>query len=364
MLRNWWSLIIIFIPIYVLSLMNIDVSFTQNEYNRFKDIVELLSWLFSGVMALIGFSTLFLAFSYENKLVIASRDFRRILKPFSLTSEDLRNTVLDYYHSLTDDGVIKTLYRTFVLISFFIILVWGSAIGFYTKFRFSFNLDFSIGSFLVFGTYTFFFIMFTSLLLIIIAIKLIRLNKDPLGKGVLPKITDICNTDYLIENDADITEFFYVNAPYLELYENPINGKRKYDLIFNLPILVSNFRFVIVVFDKNHNVKFSCYGKTKENIMNEEIADSLSIAITNDFPEELYQELTKGGCYGILKVYDQNRNLVSKFLLKIEVIMDSNLKVSIYKKLQRDKEFKDIHGELLNLIDGINGNVVKYQRES
>ncbi len=45
-------------------------------------------------------------------------------------------------------------------------------------------------------------------MLISIALKLIRMNKDPLGNGYLPQIDEVCNVAYLIDNKADIMEFF------------------------------------------------------------------------------------------------------------------------------------------------------------
>ena len=68
-----------------------------------KDLTNLLSWLFTGIMSLVSFSALFIAFTFENKLVTASKKFKRILKPYSLNKGDLRNTLINYENNLSKD---------------------------------------------------------------------------------------------------------------------------------------------------------------------------------------------------------------------------------------------------------------------
>ena len=41
-----------------------------------KDLTNLLSWLFTGIMSLVSFSALFIAFTFENKLVTASKSLK------------------------------------------------------------------------------------------------------------------------------------------------------------------------------------------------------------------------------------------------------------------------------------------------
>ena len=107
------------------------------------------------------------------------------------------------------------LYYVYLIITFFSILVWGTTLKFYRGFNYSEGFKLSIGNFLKIGSGAFFVIVCLSLMLISIALKLIRMNKDPLGKGYLPQIDKICDVDYLVGNKADIMEFFSLNFPIL-----------------------------------------------------------------------------------------------------------------------------------------------------
>ena len=58
-----------FVLVFFLDLGNAYNDKSYNDYKRFY----LLSWLFTGIMSLVSFSALFIAFTFENKLVTASK---------------------------------------------------------------------------------------------------------------------------------------------------------------------------------------------------------------------------------------------------------------------------------------------------
>ncbi|MGR5869228.1 hypothetical protein ACT7C5_24195 [Bacillus pacificus] len=135
-------------------------------------------------MSLVSFSALFIAFTFENKLVTASKSLKRILKPYSLNREDLRNTLINYENNLSEDKFLSVLYYVYLIITFFSILVWGTTLKFYRGFDYAEGFSLSIGTFLKVGSVAFFAIVCLALMLISIALKLIRMNKDPLGKRI------------------------------------------------------------------------------------------------------------------------------------------------------------------------------------
>jgi hypothetical protein len=346
-LKNWSVVSILFAPLFILYNINLSDN-TADNYNTYKDIVELLSWIFAGIMSLVTFSTLFIAFTYENKLIVASRNLKSFLKPYTLTTDDLRNIIINYENSLNEDKILKIIFIFFVIIAFFATLTWGAAVGLYTNFNLSFKLDLSLGSLLVFGIYSFYAILYFVMILLTIAIKLILLNKDPFERGYLPSSVLMCDVKHLINNKADINEFFMKNNFSLLFYKDPTPKKSNYEVILNLPINISNLRFAIKFYtEKNENL-VTFYGKTKNTILNEEIGKSYSKVVSTSFSEEIYSNLNSGNCYAVCKIYDTNYQTIARYLITEMQKSNNHIEFSITKKIG-EQVGKDFDGNLIKM---------------
>ncbi|HDR4588647.1 TPA: hypothetical protein QCQ70_003290 [Bacillus cytotoxicus] len=363
--KEWKMWIFFLIPFVLVFFLDLGNAYNDKSYNDYKDLTNLLSWLFTGIMSLVSFSALFIAFTFENKLVTASKSLKRILKPYSLNKGDLRNTLINYENDLSKDHFLSVLYYVYLIITFFSILVWGTTLKFYRGFNYSEGFKLSIGNFLKIGSGAFFVIVCLSLMLISIALKLIRMNKDPLGKGYLPQIDKICDVDYLVENKADIMEFFSLNFPILEVYKNPASSIVEHEVTFTLPITISNFRFVIKLYQsKDRKGILTCFGNLANQMDKIEVGESYTCIVTNKLKEEIYHTINEKDCYGILKIYDKEKNVVAKYTLKKRVETEFNFHFEMDKKLLANFDgSKDRDYGLIESIQCHNGKLVDYQLE-
>ena len=64
------------IPFVLVFFLDLGNAYNDKSYNDYKDLTNLLSWLFTGIMSLVSFSALFIAFTFENKLVTASKSLK------------------------------------------------------------------------------------------------------------------------------------------------------------------------------------------------------------------------------------------------------------------------------------------------
>ena len=357
--KRWIELTLLIAPLIILCF--VDVNYSIDSYDKYKDLVELLSWLFAGIMSLVTFSTLFLAFTYENKLVVSSKNLKSIMKPYSLDTDNLRNSIIEYSYSMSEDKILKMVFRGFIIVSFFSLLTWGVAVGFYTKFHFSFKLDLSIGSLLVFGIYSFYILLFLALFLLAIAIKLMLLNKDPLGKGYLPNQKQVSNFDYLAKGDADITEIFVRNPIALHFYRNPASVRFESDIVFELPINIANLRVVIKMLDEKRKNIVTFYGETKSDLEEDEIAGFYSEELKDKIPEKVYNILENQSVFSMLKIYDSNHQLKAQYELKKDIESESHFRFSVKQKIHFSPSVgKDFDG---NLFKSYKNNGIEIQME-
>ncbi|UYV50707.1 hypothetical protein [Priestia megaterium] len=359
-LNKWKSFIIILLPFYFMSRLKIHKIDSQ-VYDKYKDIVEVISWLFAGILSLVAFATIFLAFIYENKLIIASKNLKRILKPYVLNTEELRLSFSEYQDSLFGDRTINILYYVYLLTAASSLLVWGTAVGLYTQYKVSFIIDFSVGSFLVFGIYLFFFILFVLFSLIAIAINLIRNYKNPLDKGFLPSVSSICDMDYIIDKKGDLKEFTKKNCPVIEIYCNPLVHVSKYELVFLIPIKVNNFRFVVTIFssDGEEEALFKCYGILKEELFSDEVGRNFSCTVEKDFPRKLAEHILYNNCYGEIKIYNSECKLIARHVLKKE----SKKHITYFNYfIEAEIGLKDNDSNLIKKLDN-NNSLFKWQQE-
>ncbi|WP_117170584.1 hypothetical protein [Paraliobacillus sediminis] len=364
-LNNWWPIGILLIPFVILPFIDL-TSITKQNFDNYKEKIEFISWTFASIMSLVSFSTLFLAYIYENKLIAASKNFKSILTPYVLTTAELRSAIIDYQNSTSSsrEGLIRIIFGGFIVISFFSMLIWGAALGVYTKYQFSLYIDLTAESVLVFGIYIFYIILIFILLFLSIAIKLIILNKDPLGKGYLPMSKSIFNVKFLVENKADMNEFFMKNPIRLELFKNVNKTRRStYEVIFHLPIYIANLRYVINIYNTESENIVTFFGKTKNDIEEEEIGGKYFYVVTNNFEESLYDSLLNdSGCYGVCKIYDTNYNLITRYILSRKLNSQINLEFIFLKTLFTNIS-NDQDWNLIKNNENVN-NFTKYQNES
>lgn len=357
--KRWFALAFLVAPLIILYF--VDTTYGVDSYDKYKDLVELLSWLFAGIMSLVTFSTLFLAFTYENKLVVSSKNLKSIMKPYSLDTDNLRNSIIEYSYSMSEDKILKAVFRGFIVVSFFSLLTWGTAVGFYTNFHFSLQLNFSIGSLLFFGIYSFYILLFLALFLLAIAIKLMLLSKDPLGKGYLPNQKQVSDFDYLANGGADIAEIFYRNPITLHFHRNPESAIFESDIAFELPINIANLRVVIKMQDEKRKNIATFYGKTKEELEEDEIAGFYSEVLKEKITEKVYRLLETQEVISILKIYDKDYDLKAQYELKRDTESESHYKFSVKQKIHFNQSTKkDFDG---NLLKSCRGNGIEIQME-
>lgn len=361
--KRWISIPFLLIPLLILY--KIDFSDTVgNNLEDYKQLVEFFSWIFAGVMTLIAFSTLFITFTYENKLVVASRNLKSFLQPYALSTEDVRNKLIEYENNLSKDKIISYIFWIFLIISFFSTLFWGLAVGLYTNFQVSSNMNLSLGSMLVLGIYSFYIILYGLLLLLVIVIRLIMLNKDPLDKGYLPSSVQLCDIKYLIERNGDIKEFFIKNPMSLIFFKNPVpNKKTTYEAVLKLPINISNLRYVIKFYNSTSKSIVTFYGKTKDSLLDNELGRGYSKIVTENFDESLYNTLRLEGVYAVYKIFDHEYNVKARYIVgKVDEGIN-HMEFSFVKMFDMESSKKDYDGNLIKMSE-IEVDIIKFFIES
>jgi len=314
MIKRWLVfLLLLVLPVLLLFQINFVRVFTDNEYDKLKDQVELISWLFAGVVAMVAFLSLFIGFLYENKMIAASNIRRQLYHPYSLSLTDIRQNLLSYERNISGSRLIKYIYYNFVLVSTFTIFIWGTAVGFYTQFQFSHKVNFSIESVLNFGIYAFYALLCFLLFGVTFLLNQLRNNKDPLGSGYLPTTKDLCNIDHLIKAGCDLDELSLKLGPSLEFFKNPPFDNPTYEMNFHLPIKLSNLRFVIKLYDKDRRPLVKCYGIINTVTF---IGEKVLINLTNDLSESVYLALQEEST-GEFKLYDSELTVISRINLKL-----------------------------------------------
>ncbi|RKN74989.1 hypothetical protein [Paenibacillus ginsengarvi] len=312
---KWTPFLILLIPVIILLFTDFDRNFSSEQYDALKDQVELISWIFAGIVSIAGFFGLFISFTFENKLLTASKELKQYYRPYALNTNDLRLFLSNYQQLTAGDKLLKNIFGIFLFVSCSSILVWGTAVGFYTKYKVSFKLDFSIESLLVFGIYLLFFLLGGILIYVTIAINFIRHQRDPLEKGYMPDIKSICDINYLSNKaEVDIDELLFKLSPSLEFYKNPPDDKPKYEAYFHLPIKMDNFRFTMKLISNTEGkeITLRCFGVfNKMDIIGEKVTPILD----NNLSERYYNALKNNTVSGEMKLYNLDNKVISRYSL-------------------------------------------------
>ncbi|MGZ4160477.1 MAG: hypothetical protein ACXVNF_06745 [Neobacillus sp.] len=326
------SILIFLIPIYFV--LKIDYTIDSKSFSAYKDKIELLSWLFSGIMSLLGFLSLFIAFIYENKVLAAAKTYRKIIMPYSLTEQELRENLINYQIYTSNNLMMLTLHWVFLIFSTIIIFVWGISIGLYTKFNNPFVKGYGLGEMLDLGVYLFLGVLSVSMLMISIYINFIKIKHDPLGKDYLPKYKSLYNFDDLIKHESAIDEYFTVNSPKLTIYLNPPLEKPVYEVKFSLPIRLENLRFVLKVYTEKKNI-LTCYGVVCDKL--NKYGENYSMIVDSNMPESIYLELRER-TYAEIKIYNRHSELSSRLSLLKNIIDDDTLEFVVHRPIEhRDR---------------------------
>lgn len=330
------SVLFVLVPFVLLLFTNFKQDFSKDDYDNLKDQVELISWIFSGIMAIISFFAIFIGFMYENKLISASKDLQNIYRPYTINISEYRQVIINYQVSMTSNNLISYLYWVYLIVSSCTIYVWGVAVGFYTKYQVSLEINFSVPAVLNFGIYLFFLILSGLLVSLTFILNQIKHFKDPLGKGYLPNTDQITDIDYLKTKNSDLDEVLIKSGFHLEFYKNPPISNPKYEMILNMPVKLKNLRFVLKIYDKEKNNILKCYGKILDN---SNFGERFLYRITDNLPNSIFNTL-QDNASGELKVYDSDDSVISRITLRLDLIDEYN-HTFILQKAIKEREIME-----------------------
>ncbi|HDR8084500.1 TPA: hypothetical protein VCA30_000998 [Bacillus cereus] len=302
-------------------------------------------------MSLLGFITLFVAFSYENKLIVASRINERILRPYASSLEEIIMSLNEYKLYTSKDFLLNFIYWIFLIVSSVSIISWGIIVGYYTNY----SIDFSHGIndknivnlilFMIWGVLSFLLIAISILL------NLIRFNKSPFSKGDLLDEKSLANIQCLLNKDGDLQELLFKIAPTIEILKIPPLNSEEYELNIFFPVKFSDLRFVLKIYREDRKkVILRIFGVLKDI---ERVGQSYSHILSSDLI--LGNLAITEQSVGELRFYDKENNLIGLAKLKVEK-QQNNIKISTSRKMDvkmisNDNNFKDIENMNEEFID-------------
>lgn len=302
------SLIPIILSIVCIIFIDYNKSYTKDEYDLLKDQIELISWIFACIMGIVSFFGLFIGFVHENKLIVASKILQELYLPYTSSIETIRQNLISYKYYYSRDKIIKFIYYSYLIVSCITIVVWGTAVGFYTKFQFSINIQFTLEVFINVAIYVVYFVLCSLLIGVTFILQSILLRKNPLGDGYLPAPNQVIDLDYLSKQQIDLDELILKTSPILEFYKNPPINNPKYEVNLVLPIKWKNLKFIINLFDEDKNCLIKIYGCITQMTF---IGEKYTFCLENNLPEEIYTKLLSG-INGELKVYSIQNEIISR----------------------------------------------------
>ncbi|MGG8382750.1 hypothetical protein ACQ9BL_16425 [Bacillus sp. R-CC1] len=354
---KWWSITVVLIPfLFILSVLTIfgdlQTYLTVSDVSdKLTNAGDLVSWIFGGIMSLLGFITLFVAFSYENKLIVAAKINERILRPYASSLEEIIMNLNEYKLYTSKDFLLNFIYWVFLVVSSVSIMIWGIIVGYYTNY----SMDFSNGVndknvmnlilFMIWGVLSFLLISISILL------NLIRFNKSPFSKGTLLDEKSLADIQCLLEKDGDLQELLYKISPTIEILKPPPLTSEKYELNIFFPAKFSNLRFVAKLYGENREkVVLRVFGVLNKI---ERAGESYSHILSDSL---ILEDLgITEQSVGELKFYDKENNLIGLAKLKVEK-NGKNIKINTFRKMGvkmilNDNDFKDIEHTNEEFID-------------
>jgi hypothetical protein len=354
-LFKWWSTLVVIIPfIFIIFLLFAFTDFQQIFLNdslpeKISDSSNLVSWLFGGIMSLLGFITLFIAFSYENKLLMASKIKQQIFRPYALSLDEIILNFSLYKLYISKDFLLNYIYWVFIIVSSISIFIWGLIISFYTSFDFWAK---PIGQVQITNLVVLVIWGLLSFLLISLCIllNLIRLNKDPLEKGYLLNEKQLANVEVIKEKNGDLHELFYKISPTITLLKKPQQIEEEYELNIEFPIKLSNTRFVAKIYNSQDNISLRLFGVLGQV---NEIGESFSYIFTDKL--NLTEIDLNENSHGIIKFYDKENNIMSLLMMNaagseegIQYLVNRKMDL---KLITNDNDFRDIENRKDEFLD-------------
>ncbi|OME01127.1 hypothetical protein BSK54_14825 [Paenibacillus odorifer] len=311
-----------------------------------KDKIELASWIFAGTIGLVSFLSLFVAFVYENKHIEASRMLRQFYKPYGLTFDTIKTSLNDYRTYISKGFMLSVIHWFLTLTAIISIIVWGISVSAYTENElylfFSIKKEVLINQ----GLYLFWFLLCLLLIGIVSFVNLSRLNKNPVMKGYLPAPQKISDINFLVKEDADISEIIFGLSPKIDIYKNQLqDGSFGYEFNLIFPIALNNIRFMWKFFS-NDNLLFRSYGSLKH------IEGERVLLRDTVFLDDTMHSLLETNSHVELKVYDGKSELQSKILCK--KVMENNKISYIVDRQVIDKSNVDLDKGIIRSIGQTN----------
>lgn len=355
-LFKWWSTLLVIIPfVLIVGLLFVSKGFqeffivSKSLPDSLSNSSNLMSWLFGGIMSLLGFVILFITFSYENKLLTASRIKQQILRPYALSLEEIILNFSEYKLYISKNFLLNYIYWVFIIISSISIFTWGIIICFYTRFSFfskvfTYNQLTNIIVLVTWGVLSFLLISISILL------NLIRFNKDPLERGYLMNEKELSDIQKIKEKNGDLQELLYKISPTITLLRTPKMDMEEYELNIHFPMKLSNIRFVSKIYNANRDVSLRMFGVLQKM---DRIGEGFSHIFSNQI--NLANINLNENSHGILKFYDKDNNLISLLMLKANKY-DSGIKYQVSDKMDlnlitNDNDYRDIENRNDEFLD-------------
>ncbi|MFJ8527337.1 hypothetical protein [Bacillus sp. NPDC094106] len=352
---KWWSSFLVIIPFIVILGILFFFENLQPYFLTGKDLPDiitntsdLVSWIFGGIMSLLGFITLFVAFSYENKLLTASKIKQQILRPYALSLEEIILYFSEYKLYTSKDFLLNFIYWLLVIVSSVSIFAWGIIICFYTNFDFDISYKMSYKQIINIVVLVIWGLLSFVLIAITILLNLIRFNKDPLDQGYLMTEKELSDIQEIKGRKGDLQELLFKISPTITLLKNP--QAEMHELNIRFPIKLTNMRFVAKIYNCNNDVSLRIFGALK-NI--NYIGESYSYIVTNTINLD---EISLGEkSTGVLKFYDNDNKVIALLKMKLQK-SDEDIVYKVTDKLDlglitNDNDFRDIEGQNVEFIN-------------
>ncbi|KAF6581620.1 hypothetical protein JOE49_002411 [Paenibacillus sp. PvR133] len=311
-LKRWYSIFLYFVSLVFISIYIFKGICGMNYPPNSRDTIELISWLFSGVVSIISFLSIFVGFVYDNKLINASSSLKQIYKPYGLEYENYQATLIDYQQYVSKGLTLNSIYWVILVTSNLSIIIWLISLEIVNNiFPISFNFN-NITNIFLFIMWLIFSFLLTFL---VFYLNRIKNNKDPLGKGYLPKPNQLLDMNFLVTQDVDMDEIIQKALPIVELYSNP-EPQNNYEMNLVFPLPISNYKYVIKIYDINKRLLLRCFGYYE---LQSSFGKRQHITVINNMSDSIYNLIDENASAEI-KVYSAfNNSLLGRMSLSFRV---------------------------------------------
>ncbi|MFD0588016.1 hypothetical protein ACFQZE_08370 [Paenibacillus sp. GCM10027627] len=299
----------------------VDFFITDEIHNK----VEIFSWMFAGILSIVSIFALFIGFVYENKLLSGSRNLRIIYNPIALNTDEFKQRITDYQRDIVRGHNVNVIFYNLLLITFCSIFSWGLVVMLYM------DSDYKLGfSDLAAITNTLILIFWGILTILLVSLTYllnnIRLNKDPLEKGMLPTLEKLSDFDFINNQNIDTNEFLRVISPEIRFYQNNTEDNNDVEVFF--PVKFKNIKVVIRILDKDKNLVLRIFGVCGDvNYLGE----SVRYHVTSELTGKVYRLLYVGSS-AEYRYYDTNNQIITRVICSLTLVKNSFTLIPIHVK--------------------------------